>query len=139
MTIDLNTLKTELLMDPANLGLSGKTDQEAADLLNAVPATNTDPLRRVIRASVPTWEIVGCFTRAEFNALSANDKSYIQGVLSCGSIDPANTNIVAAFGGMFGGASLTNLSNVRYQATSRAETLFGVKVQYYDVGQARNI
>jgi hypothetical protein len=128
-----------LLTDPAGLGLSGKTGEEAAALLNAVPTVNTESLRRLVRQSVPAFEIMGSITRAEFNALTANDKNYVQALCSCGEVDPSSSNIVSAFGAMFIGQSQTNLSNLRYRAASRSEVLFGVEVRYYDVEQARLI
>ncbi|HMX43088.1 MAG TPA: hypothetical protein PKB12_05165 [Elusimicrobiota bacterium] len=137
MAIDLSALKAELLADPAGLGLSVASDDEAATLLNAVPSVNTEAFRRVVRNTVLTYEIMGAITRAEFNGLTANDKNYVQALCSCGVVDPSSSNIVSAFVAMFSGQSQTNLSNLRYRAASRAEVLFGVEVRYYDVGQAR--
>lgn len=139
MAIDLLLLKTELLTDPAGLGLSGTTGEQAAALLNEIPPDNTGSLRRVVRSTVQTFEIMSAITRAEFNALSANDKNYVQALCSCGQVDPSSGNIVSAFAAMFSGQSQTNLSNLRYRAASRAEVLFGQVLFYYDVDQARLI
>ena len=137
MSIDYGALKTEINSDPLALGYAGKTDLQVSEILNTVATDNLNAGRRIIRSSVGAGEIMACITRADFAALTANDKSYLQLIASCGSIDPGNANIVAAFGAMFSGQSLTNLSNVRYRPASRAETLFGERVEVWDVARAR--
>lgn len=139
MAISYPALKTELTTDPAGLGYVGKTDQQAADLINTVPTVNTDTNRRVKRDRVETWEIVEATVTAEYDALSAAEKERYARLTGLGVINPQGTNIQSAFLKMFaaGTTTRTNLSLLQWRAASRAETLYGVRVEVWDVARAR--
>ena len=137
--MDYANLKDEITNDPAGLGYSGASDQEVANLMNGLPANNTNTFRRVKRDSVPTWEIVEATVATEYDALSAGEKDRYKILTGLGTINPQGANVQAAFLKMFGAGTTTraNLALVQWRAASRAETLYGGRVEAWDVARAR--
>ena len=136
MALTLAALKTELQTDPSALGYSahvaaGRT-AALADLLNAPNAAIT-----VFRASIPTWEVVACTDKAEYDALTAGNKQLYQILVSTGTINAADSRIRAMFASIFAaGTTRTALTAMARRDGSRAEQLFGVSVSHTHIAKA---
>lgn len=69
--MDLVALKTEITSDPAAIGYAGKSHEEIAVLLNK-------PQRTMNKAQFEGADLASCLDPAEFAALSAAQKAWIQ-------------------------------------------------------------
>jgi hypothetical protein len=131
-------LKAELTNDPKALGLVGKTDQQAADLLNTVGlSVETVSVTGVLDA----YLVINAVNAAEYGSLTAAEKTRFETITGAGKVDPNNTNVTAAFAAMFGAgtATRTALLALANRSCSRAEKLFGAGtvLNAWDVGRAR--
>lgn len=136
----LAALRAELDNDPAGLGYAGKTAEEVKGLINAVAADNTNPLKRVLRDSVESWEIVGATVYGEYVSLTATQRDLYGAIVACGKVNPQNANIRTIFGQLFSaGATRNRLNDLQYRGASRAETLFGAGTvaEEWDIERAR--
>lgn len=131
--MDYSVLKTEITTDPQGKGYAGKTDQQVADLLNAI---GTDTKERGV---IPAHEIVDATVPSEWSALTADEKQRYQTIVSAGQVNVKNPNIRAAFQAMFAGGTTTRtaLTALTTEKTSRAEALGFGKVAYWDVERAK--
>jgi len=116
--MDYAVLKAELTNDPLVLGYSGKTDQQAADLLNAVNRT-------LDVETLPTSDIFEAIVLADYAALTAAQKTTLQIILSLGTVKVKGTNTRAALLSIFGAGTATRTALAALQVTpvSRASEL----------------
>lgn len=129
-------LKTELTTDPLGLGYVGKTDQEAADLLNTEGLLN----QKKDRTEIPTWRLLTAVDDAEFALLTQTQLSMFQSVCACVIVDISNPRIRAMLQRIFVAAPLTkaNMVTLAKEPAARWETLaFGGPMSYWDVSRAR--
>ena len=133
--MDYPALRNELLNDPVALGYAGKTDQQAADLLNSTTTGRTLP-----RTSVPTTEVLGAILNTDWPAAASASESKLRAILGMPFVDASNGNIRGLFQAIFaaGTTTRTNLLALANRTVSRAEELgFGV-VLAVDVNRARS-
>ena len=125
----LQTLKTELSL-PAYTGLG---DEAAADALNAQTKT---PQRETISAG----SIVSCVVRAEYEALTAESRRYLDFVISGGSV-PNTQAVRQGLRSIFpnGSASDTNIQAALKRTGSRADELGLPRVTPSHVARARRL
>ncbi len=135
--MDYLKLKTELDNDPKGLGYSGKTDREAADLLNALGLSHEEVDNDVLEA----YKILDATDPTEWAALSAVEKERYQLLISAGRLNVKSENVKSAFGKMFGLGTVTRaaLLALTKRDASRAEILFGQGVSLLDVHKARRL
>jgi hypothetical protein len=136
MALTLAALKTELQTDPTALGyapfVATETTWQLAALLN-----QPRPAIRTFRSDVPTWEVVACTGKAEYDALTAGNKQLYQILVSAGTLDGSDSRIRAMFASIFAaGATRTALAAMAERDGSRAEQLFGVAVTSEDCAKA---
>lgn len=114
-------LRAEIQTDPNGLGYAGKSDNDAAALINL-----QDGVTVVSITSLTSAQLCDCINPNEFGNLSASNKQYVQQVLSMGSINTQG-NTMTALITMFAPGSNTknNLINAATKFGSRGETLFG--------------
>lgn len=127
--MDLAALKAEA----GKAAYVGKDDNEVAQLLNAQGVT-------VDADEVTGGQIAACLVRAEWSALDANDKSYLQCLCGAASI-PVTPTLKTELGSLFAAGSKTrgNLVAAIRRRGSRAEELgFGI-VTASDVANARRL
>ena len=131
-------LKNELDADPLVMGYAGKTDQEVADLINAVSETAVEG-RQIARETIDTWEIVEATVPSEWTALSAAERQRYQTITGCGRVNVKGTNVKAQFLAMFtqGTTTRANLAALQNRPASRAEFLGFGTVESWDVARAR--
>ena len=135
--MDYAALKTELDSDPKNLGYSGKTDQEAADLLNTLGLSN----ETTVRESVNTSDIIAALysDKDEFMSLPQIDLVRLNLLSPVGNIDPVTIQDVLKE--IFTMADYPNiraaLIALATRDASRAEKLFSQSVSLKDVHLAR--
>lgn len=135
--MDNTKLRSELLSDPAILGLSGLSDALAAAKLNAV-----DTGRTLSRIAVPASEILGAIDDGAWPSTTIlQDK--LRNILSIDPIDASNVNIRGILGAIFpnsGGtaATRTRLLALGTRTVSRAEELGLEVVTTGDVTRARS-
>lgn len=133
---ELAILKTELIADPLDIGLTTapEDDEANANLLNEI----RDSIQ-VFRASVPSDDIL--IPVDEWNALSAGQQSWWNNQTADGSVKPAV--IESEFNKLFaaGTASRASFNAVTKEPASRARQLFGryVNVTPSDVANARQL
>lgn len=132
----LDILITELTTDPLTVGYSGMTDEQVATSLNNAGTGRTLPVDTLSAATL--YEAIDT---AEFDALSADQKTAIDRILSLGDaviLTPASKAravLVAAFGA--GTASRDAIIVEVTRAVSRAEELGLPVVRVGDVQRAR--
>jgi len=131
--MDYVNLKIELTTDPLSRGYAGMTDQQAADSLKMVN-------RAVDVDSISTSEIFEAIALAEFNALTAVQKTLLQIVLSLGTVKIKGTNTRTALLSLFGPGTATrpNLAALQTRLISRVEELRLPPVGLHHVAYARN-
>ena len=136
MPLSLAALKTELTTDPTALGyathVANGTTWQLAELLNTSRAGIS-----IFRASIPTWEVVACTDKTEYDALTAGNKQLYQILVSTGTINATDARIRAMFASIFAaGSTRTALNAMASRQGSRAEQLFGVGVTSEDCAKA---
>lgn len=123
-------LTSELVDDPESLGYASMTDEEATVSLNGLTR-----VRNVV--SVSGQDIFEAVVPTEYNALTADQKALLLGIIGMGEILVNGTNTKAALLAMFGVLSTTrtNLAALQIEAISRAMELgLGrVKVGYVQI------
>ena len=132
--MNLEILTAELTADPENIGYAGKTDRQAADLMNVVnrprgrASMSGDEVFQNIESQA-VWDLLTPEQRNEFLTLCARD-----------SIDPFGPANVALVTSIFGGgsATVTNLQTARVETVSRGVELGLGRVGEGDVWDVRN-
>ena len=125
--MDYLILKNEITLNPKSLGYSEHVltgnDGAIAEILNTVGVSSETVPKEVVNSV----EIVNALIYSEWVALTADQKHYLDTIISAGQVDPANGNIKTAFGTIFGAgtATRTNLNAIGIRPASRAEILFG--------------
>lgn len=124
-------LRAEIQNDPNGLGYAGKNDAVIAGIFN-----NLDGVTQVAIMQITAAQLCDCINPNEFGNLSANNKQYLQQVLSMGAISTQGNTMIALIT-MFAPGSNTknNLTNAISKLGSRAEALFGANtiVQVNDI------
>jgi hypothetical protein len=122
MAIDYVALKAEL-QKPAYAALvASGSDNQLADLLNAVSAAY-----QIDREVIPAHEVIDATVPAEWAALSAAEKERYAVLTGAGQVNVKSANVRAAFLAMFGAgtATRTALAALQKRDASLAENLFG--------------
>jgi hypothetical protein len=136
--MDYTRLQLEVTTDPVTLGYAGKTDQQAADLLNSLTTGRTVP-----RTQVPVAEVFNAIDNGAWPAASATQDK-LAAVLNMQIIDASNANTRGIIGSIFPNSGATAATNQRLQAlstrtVSRADELaLGGVVAAIDVNRARS-
>jgi hypothetical protein len=137
-TADYQALKTEITTDPKTLGYAGKSDYDVSVLMNTPGASG----ETLFKSYTPTEDLVACIVRAEFDALAAAGKTYLQMVFQAHKVKTGDATLRTQLGTLFavGTATRTNLTNAASRPASRAEILFGENsyVSDQDIAIARN-
>jgi hypothetical protein len=129
VAVDTTALETELTTDPKQLGYAALSDQDAADLLNKLGASNEVlPLPSVDAAVAMEF-----LALTDYLALSAGQQSYIALIASSGALnllDAATgqqTQVLASLATIFPATTPTGavLRAKLTRPASRAEILFG--------------
>ena len=130
--MDLAALKTEITSDPAAMGYAAVNGDHVsiAKLLNR-------PQRTIDAESLPSRLLVSCIDRAEFAALPAADKQYLNLFVTAGDV-PMSQNIRQALRVLFPAGSETRakINQATRRAGSRAEELGFGQVTESDVADA---
>jgi hypothetical protein len=132
--MEYQLLRTELGTDSVGLGYAGKTDQQAADLLNATNTGRTLP-RTMVRKS----EIFQAIVNSEWPTTAVLQNKLLI-LFSQDSVNAADPNTQAIIGSIFGPGTQTraNLLALAQQTVSRAVELGLGPVTGVDVGLARS-
>ena len=130
------TLRAEVLNDPAALGYAGKTDQQVADLLNSLTTNRTIP-----RTQVPVSELFSAIDNGAWPT-TALTQDKLAAVPNMQVIDASNANTRSIIGSIFPNSGATAATNARLQAlatrtVSRATELGLEAVTALDVNRAR--
>lgn len=128
--MDLVALKNEIQNDPQSIGYSGKSHEDIAKLLNR-------PVRNVDRDTISGGQIAACLVKADWTALSAADKNYLQVFIAAQDM-PLTIQLKNELGGLFGvgTGTRTNLLVMLKQSGSRAKELGLESVTTSDVADA---
>lgn len=131
--MNINALKTELDTDPLTRGYSGMTAEEAADSLNTVNRTKPQ--------SVSSAEAQAAVVATEYLALADALRDLWLAILTTGTIDVNNANIVAQVREVWdvGTTTRTNLAALATRAVSRAEEIGLPRVKPGHVEEARRL
>ncbi len=139
MSIDLATLKTEITTDPSALGIVlTDNDTSISEILNLKRAAI-----QVSRGPTAIEQVVEIIASnpTEFTALTDIKQRALSILLSGGTINPDNADIVSAFADVFVGQTntLAALSTFRTRDGSRIEELFAVgdTVHHSQIAEAR--
>jgi len=130
MPVNYAQLKTELQTDPTAIGyapmLSAGDHAGVAAALNLVRQTIT--IRRDI---LPAHELFECVVTAEYNSLTASEKSRLDTILGMGTVNVKGDNTRSQLSAMFvaGTATRTNMLAIMDRKGSRAEQLFGLSTK----------
>jgi hypothetical protein len=128
VAFSLAALKTEINTDPKTLGyatlLTQTNGPEAvAAKLNEIGAS----AETLFKAYVPIEDVVACIVRADYDALGAVPKAFLNDVLLVGArLKSGDANLRASVVGVFGvSTTKTNLTNLASRSCTRAEALWG--------------
>jgi hypothetical protein len=140
--IDLGILKTEVETDPLGLGYSSgklKPNKVIAEIMNTVPGTPGSG-REVDKSTVTSSEIMSCIVSVEYDALKATDKEKLALLLSVETIHVSKPTTIAFLDSMFNNTTVTyaNIRALFKAPVSRAISLFGEPVHYWDIAKALN-
>jgi hypothetical protein len=136
VAINYTQLATEINTDPKSLGYAGKSDYAIAVILNTPGAS----AETIFKAYTDTSEIVAGIVRAEWDALSAANKQFLNEViLNAPKVKTGDSNLRSSVGGIFGvgTTSRTNLVNVASKSATRGEVLFGEGTTISDTDVAK--
>lgn len=130
--MDLAALKTELTSDPAAIGYAAANGDH-----DAITKLLNRPQRTIDAESLPSGVLVSCIDRAEFAALSAADKQYLNLFVTAGDV-PMSQNVRQALRVLFpaGSETRTRINRATRRAGSRAEELGLGRVTESDVADA---
>ncbi len=109
--MDVARLKSEITSDPAGLGYSGKTDQQVADLMNAVT-------REVDRGLVAAHVLFRRFNQAEYVAKitdltdGVRNRHLLEVLLGMGEVDINDANVEALLTTVFNGGGSATIRNL---------------------------
>ena len=130
---DIDALAAELTNNPLGWPYSSGTDQQVADLLNAVTQADHDALgfgttaRSVIRSNLSGSTVFNAIVPSEFAALTADQQRFVRDVFSLGdTVDVGpGTNAREVLLNAFGAGTTTreNLVDAVTVYLSRAEEL----------------
>jgi hypothetical protein len=133
-------LSTELTADPKALGFAPLI---AADSPEEIAARLNEPGRTaetLFRDYTPAADIVAAVVKAEYDALNATNKAWLNFLVSASTVRSGDATVRATVVGLFaaGAASIARLQAVSSRPASRAEILFGpgVTVNAVQVQQA---
>jgi hypothetical protein len=138
--MNYTALKAEIQNDPASLGYSSYrasgNDAGLAILMNTPQVSAT---YKVNTAEISAPEFVNVVNRAEFDALSAADKSYLNWIIQAGTLVVSGGEVRNALASLFGvgTTSRTNFLALASKQISRSEYLFGTLVSSDDIAHAR--
>lgn len=129
--MNLAILKTEITTDPLTRGYSGMSDEQIAASLNT-------PNRQADQDSLTGGMVMASIVRSEYANLTANDKQYVQLLISCGTM-PITAQLKTEFGAVFaaGTGTRANLLALLKRTGSRAEELGIGFVTPSDVANAK--
>ena len=130
--MDLAALKTEITSDPAAIGYA------AANGDHELIATILNRSQRTIDAeTLPSGVLVSCIDRAEFAALPAADKAYLNLFVTAGDV-PMSANVRQALRALFPANSetRTKINQATRRTGSRADELGFGRVTESDVADA---
>lgn len=122
--VDYTALAAEINTDPMALGYAGKSDYEIATILNTPGASG----ETLFKTYTPVEDVIACIVRAEYDALAAAGKTYLnEVVLKSAKVKTGNETLRNQIGSLFaaGTATRTALIAVASRPASRAEILFG--------------
>lgn len=116
--MDLVALKAEIVAGHPTTGAYSANDEIAASQINA-------PNRTPGRETTDAGTLLAAIVRAEYDALSAASKAYINVVLATSGAIPMTATLKANLGGVFavGTQSRTNFLALQTRPGSRAEEL----------------
>jgi hypothetical protein len=130
--MDLAALKTEITTDPAAIGYAASNGDHVAiaRLLNK-------PGRSMDSESLSSGAIVSCLDKAEFTALTAPDKAYLNLFVTAGEV-PITRDVRQALRTLFpvGSKTRQNIIQSTTRDASRAEELGFGRVTESDVADA---
>lgn len=132
--MNYQALKAELTNDPAELGYAGKSDAEAAALLNARTRTGVTP-------SITGSQLFEAIAPGEYNGLTAEQKANLRAMWAMPTIDiTPQSNGRAMLLALFGSQSTTraNIVTLATSSVSRAQEIGLGRVDWQDVHRARN-
>ncbi len=132
--MDLNALKAELTAGHPTTGAYSFDDDVAARQLN-------EPNRSPNRETTDAGTLIAAIVRAEYDALSAANKTYLNAVLSVSGSIPLTATFKANLGGIFAAGTTTraNFLALQNRPGSRAEELGLGNVTASDVANARRL
>jgi len=137
MTPYLQDLKNEIAGDPENLGYSGLSNEEIADLISSLETGRT-----VDTGAVESYLVVNAFEAAEIVSLTSIQLQLLNLIVSAGTVDTSNVKIQAFFLNLFvaGTTTRANLVALAKRPASRAEELgWPSKIQDYHVIRSNNL
>jgi hypothetical protein len=138
MTINLTTLKSDILTGPLSSELTGKTDAAIADILNE---QRVGVAHRVPADPLPSQTVFSAFVPSDLAALTTLQIQILQLALVCGEVDLRAANVRTILSNAFpaGSATRTALAALVNRDGSRTEALFGsgVTITPSDVANAR--
>ena len=126
-------LKSEMDTDPLVRGYASMTDQQVADSLNTVD-------RQVNIETLSGGDIYECLDLAEFAALTPDDRTRVDRVLSLDSVKiqgNAKTELASIFGSITSTRAAL-LAKIK-RSVSRAEEIGVGNVPPYDITSVRNV
>jgi hypothetical protein len=129
-TVDPGALAAEITTDPKALGYTGHSDYEIAQMLNT-PGLSGETL---FKSYTATEDVVACIVRAEYDALTAAPKAYLDMVLRPAKVKTGDATLRTQIAAVFGAATTTraNLVAVASRPACRAEILFGENASVND-------
>jgi hypothetical protein len=138
VAIDYQALKTEIATDPKTLGYAGKSDYDISVLMNT-PGLSAET---IIRTWTPIEEVIAAVVRADFDALAAAGKTYLDTIVMRGTrVKTGDATLRSQLAALFpaGTPTRTNLTNLATKSATRGEVLFGenTNIGNADVAKAR--
>lgn len=136
MPINYTQLASEINTDPEGLGYAGKSDYEISVLMNTPGASG----ETIFKAYTATEDIIAGIVRAEYDALAATGKTYLnEVVLKSARVKTGDATLRTQVAQLFGAGTTTrtNLTNVASKSATRGEVLFGENTNITDADVAR--
>jgi hypothetical protein len=136
MAIDYTVLANEITTDPAILGYAGKSDYEIAQIMNTAGASG----QTIFKAYTLTEDVIAGIVRAEYDALAAAGKTYLnEVVLKAARVKTGDATLRSQIAQLFpaGTQTRTNLTALASKSASRGEALFGENTTITDADVAR--
>lgn len=129
----LQAIKTELTTDPLNRGYASLDDEQAARAFSR-------PDRTVDREQLPSGVLVSCLDKADFAALAAADRTYLNLFVSASDV-PITAAVKQVLAGMFAAGTTTraNIVQAMQRSGSRAIELGLGNVTASDIADAKRI